>query len=367
MNNSKLDRRAVLKLAAATTTVVSSTDATQARSVSENKARIRAKLGQTDSTVLKRTAAADYRTSLARFGGQLANSPDELLRDTQSIDVVVIGSGYGGSILAARLAPRLYPGRRLIVLERGRECLPGTFPDTLRGCVADLRQRPFSSAALSLKNPLGLLDLCSSPDINVISGSGLGGTSLVNANVAAVPDRDVFAQDPWPRVFHDATELDLGFRLAAYELNLQYSPCDTAKTKALARIGQSLNIPSEPALVAVTHQGRGLSANRRNRQGMLQRPCTMCGDCATGCNVGAKNTLQMNYLPLAKSFGAEMYPQTEVRSIHKTSAGYCVEFVQWISTENGLTQRRGRVFAKMVILAAGSIGSTELLLRSQTT
>jgi len=106
----------------------------------------------------------------------LANPISDL---QDSYGVVVIGSGYGGAILAARLAQ----GRSLCVLERGREWIPGTFPDSFEAIV---------NAVRSPLHPLGLYDYHINPEVDVFVGSGLGGTSLVNANVVIQPDRELF-------------------------------------------------------------------------------------------------------------------------------------------------------------------------------
>ncbi len=105
-------------------------------------------------------------------------------------DFVVIGSGYGGAISAARLATAdLNPKRSICILERGKEWQPGDYPETLPDVLGATR---------SDLNPLGLFELLNYPDISVIKGSGLGGTSLINANVAIVPDPEVFEQFHWP-------------------------------------------------------------------------------------------------------------------------------------------------------------------------
>ena len=105
-------------------------------------------------------------------------------------DIVVIGSGYGGAITAARLAAAdLNPKPAICILERGKEWQPGQYPEAPLDVAGQLR---------SDLNPLGLYELLNAPDISVIKGSGLGGTSLINANVAIVPDEEVFEQFNWP-------------------------------------------------------------------------------------------------------------------------------------------------------------------------
>src|SRR6516162_1999608 len=106
-------------------------------------------------------------------------------------DFVVIGSGYGGAISAARLATAdLNPKPSICILERGKEYQPGDYPELLTDVLG---------AARSDLNPLGLFELLNYPDISVIKASGLGGTSLINANVAIEPDPEVFEQFHWPK------------------------------------------------------------------------------------------------------------------------------------------------------------------------
>src|SRR5215210_7012498 len=117
---------------------------------------------------------------------RLAKSPGE--RKDQ-YETVVIGSGYGGAITAARLAERGLP---VCLLERGREWQPGEFPDTLAGLAGSVRNK---------HHPLGYVDYYLCQEIDVLKGSGLGGTSLINANVALRPDPDLFEDPRWPRLY----------------------------------------------------------------------------------------------------------------------------------------------------------------------
>ncbi len=99
---------------------------------------------------------------------------------------------------------------------------------------------------------------------------------------------------------------------------------------------------------------------------MVQRPCMNCGDCMTGCNVGAKNTLAMNYLPLAKKCGADLFTQTKVNFIEKLNGYFGIHYSHFLKCGDGLREVHGCLKARIAIISAGSLGSTQLLLRSQS-
>src|SRR5215475_2501718 len=148
-------------------------------------------------------------------------------------DIVIIGSGYGGAITAARLAMAdLTPKPTVCILERGKEWMPGQYPETPVDVIRETR---------SDLNPLGLYELLNHPDISVIKGSGLGGTSLINANVAIVPDREVFEQFHWPSsITYD--ELAPYYKTAHDALSANPHPraMQLGKVQALDRRAQQL-------------------------------------------------------------------------------------------------------------------------------
>src|SRR5580765_4184130 len=150
-------------------------------------------------------------------------------------DFVVIGSGYGGAISAARLASaNLNPKPRICILERGREWETGKFPETLPQVLG---------AARSDLNPLGLYELLNYPDISVIKGSGLGGTSLINANVAIVPDREVFEKFHWPSALtYDGLQPYYQKAHTALAANPHPKALELAKVRALDRRAQELGM-----------------------------------------------------------------------------------------------------------------------------
>ena len=155
--------------------------------------------------------------------------------------VVVVGSGYGGAIAASRMARA---GQTVCVLERGRELVPGEYPDTESEALRDLQvDLPLTHKG----NRTGLYDFRVNPDINVFVGCGLGGTSLVNANVALEPEPRVFENSAWPRALRDdiTRGLKQGFERANQMLGVTPYPDDAPnllKHAALKKSGEGMDI-----------------------------------------------------------------------------------------------------------------------------
>src|SRR6266700_85362 len=223
-------------------------------------------------------------------------------------EFAVIGSGYGGAITAARISAAVNRPHALCILERGKEWVPGTFPNDVPGVLNHTR---------SDLNPLGLYELLNYQDISILKGSGLGGTSLVNANVAIVPDPDVFQLVGWPRsVRYD--DMQTWYDQARGILAAKPMPgaTDLLKVKALERRAVQLGTHAQALNIAVNFDIDG-----NNPHGVEQHPCVKCGDCVTGCNFRAKNTLYMNYLPMAADNGSDIFTQIKVEWIEKLAAG----------------------------------------------
>ena len=367
----KLNRRQALRIGLAATATGFSASKSSAEDRTSLVSTVK-RMAKPESE-LRHRAISDYRQSMQQFGGSLSTPIDRLLQSVPSnspcaFDVLVIGSGYGASICAARLASKLRPGRRLGVLERGRERIPGEFGSNLPAMLGESMRPVFRSDKRSIKNPLGLIDLRQGDDVSVMSASGLGGTSLINANVAIRPDRDVFSQLNWPSFLKNRDFLDPYYDRVAWELGAQQDPVDhTAKMRTQRIAAENLRdcgAAYESAAITVT-RGADCSLPILNRHGMLQRPCTDCGDCMTGCNIGAKNSLNYNYIPMAKRAGAEIFTQTEVTHIEKREGYYCIHFVYHCEVDGNPVPVPGTTTARIVVLGAGSVGSTELLLRSQ--
>lgn len=278
-------------------------------------------------------------------------------RMARSYDVVVVGSGYGGSIAASRLARA---GKRVCVLERGEERQPGDFPESsaegMRDIQADWPDRRIGSTT-------ALFDFHINPDISVLSGCGLGGTSLINANVAIPPDERVWDDGRWPEALRADLEHGVAEGVRRAQEMLRPTPMpDTLqplKTRAMEDSARAMGAPFARLPITVNFE------DRLNHVGVEQPACNMCGNCVGGCNTGAKNTLTMNYLPDARNHGAEIFTRTAVRRVERRDGGWVVHFDLMEQGPRRFAAPALFVGAEVVILAAGTLGSTEVLLRSR--
>ncbi|MEQ8824595.1 MAG: GMC family oxidoreductase N-terminal domain-containing protein [Filomicrobium sp.] len=273
-------------------------------------------------------------------------------------DVVVVGSGYGGGVSASRLARA---GKKVAVLERGREILTGEFPSRFPELRNEMRVTSKSSVSGS---PTALFDLRLGKDIHVLTGCGLGGGSLVNAGVTLRPDNRVFADEVWPGQIRQDGLLDKGFANAEKWIRPSTHPRASEMTKyqAVASAADAANCTMRDTPVAVSFE------DNVNPAGVRQTACTSCGDCCSGCNVGAKNTVALSYLPDAARHGAEIFTEISVRRVVKRSDGsWQIEALPTNHKSSGKSQDEAALItieANVVILAAGTLGSTEILLRS---
>ncbi|MEH6444787.1 MAG: GMC family oxidoreductase N-terminal domain-containing protein [Oceanospirillaceae bacterium] len=276
-------------------------------------------------------------------------------------DVIVIGSGYGGSISASRLSRA---GQSVCLLERGKEILPGDYPDTELEAFEELQ---IDSCHGKAGSPTGLFNIHVNKEQSVVVGCGLGGTSLINANVSLEPDTSVFAQSCWPtQIKQDlSTHLKQGFDRAREMLKATPYPTgtDLAKTsahqKSAQAMGEAEHFYRPPINVNFT---AGV-----NHVGVEQPACNNCGDCISGCNVGAKNTTLMNYLPDAYNHGASIFCEVSVKYIQQVEGGWLVHYQPTNASDARELFSAPSLFvrAKLIILAAGTLGSTEIMLRSK--
>jgi cholesterol oxidase len=281
-------------------------------------------------------------------------SPDRAVSPSarQDYDAVVIGSGFGGAVAACRLAQA---GRSVAVLERGRRWDGQDFPRAI-GEVA--------GAFWDEGRSHGFVEYLAFRTLDVIQGAGVGGGSLHYFNVNVPAPASVFEHPAWPRAITRRT-LDPYYDVALDMLESRplRPPAGRdrlpARTDVFVAAARQAGLPVEPTAVAVF-----TDADRPHPvSGVAQSACTYCGNCLFGCAVGAKNTLDMNYLAMAERHGAEVLALHAVDAIVEHDDGYEVRFHRL----DGDGAHSGRLRAAQVVVAAGSLGSTKLLLASRDT
>jgi cholesterol oxidase len=264
-----------------------------------------------------------------------------------SYDAVVVGSGFGGGIAACRLAEA---GRRVCVLERGRRFRRDDFPE-----------RPSQAPEMlwhEKANPDGLFDVRLMRDVTVITAAGVGGGSLVYANVQLRAPREVFDQG-WPAAI-DRAELDPWYDRTEEALDPRTTPTEPAlpKVRAFAAAGRRAGRETEPLPLAV-HFG---APREHPFSGASQEGCQNLGRCDLGCPVHAKNTVDITYIARAEARGAEVRPVHLVTGLEPPPRPGERWRVAYRRLDGGET---GTVEASTVVLAAGTLGSPRLLLRGR--
>lgn len=278
-----------------------------------------------------------------------------------SFDLIVIGSGFGGAISAARLAAK---GYKVLVLERGRRWTPETFP-----------RRPNDAWLWDHRNPAtchGWFDFRVFPGMSVVQGAGVGGGSLVYANISVDAKPDTFDRG-WPAEI-TFSELAPYYQAVGAMMNVQKVPVNQwpERTKLMKEAAEKshygdrfrqldLAVSFDPAWTYEQADPYAWSHSKPfvNAQGQQQGTCVHLGECDIGCPVKARNTLDLNYIPFAERHHAEVRALHLVRNIVPESDGYRVHFDE---IGDGML-KPGSVTGRIVILAAGSMGSTELLLQ----
>lgn len=283
--------------------------------------------------------------------------------------VVVVGSGYGGAIAAYRMAEHAaahpqpqtgLPGFSVCLLERGIERQAGDFPSSFAGAVTQIQA---DTKVGRFGRRTGLFDFRLNRDISVLVGCGLGGTSLINAGVMLEPTDPVLDDPRWPAALRDTREVEKYFNTVRQALGVSLCPTDIDldKAKWMSTAAAHLEAKMRPAPVAVSF------TTQVNRFGVQQKRCVLCGNCITGCNHSAKNSVAMNYLPGAAKAGAALFCGVETRAVERGPDGWWLVHARLNDRPFGTFGRPDIVIrARMVFLAAGTLGSTEILLRSST-
>jgi cholesterol oxidase len=276
-------------------------------------------------------------------------------------DVVVIGSGFGGAITGCRLAEA---GYRVLILERGRRWDRNSYPRQSGDMWLWNNKCP--------EKEHGWLDLRVFTHMSVATGAAVGGGSLIYANISCEAPEAVFSNG-WPPEITYA-ELKPHYDTVAKFMNVQPVPPNQwpNRTKLMKEAAEKAGFGDrfKPLELAVSFEDdfdlnqpdpfNILNSKRFvNDQGVEQGTCVHLGNCDIGCDADAKNTLDRNYIAWAEKHSAQVRELHLVTNIQPTDGGYTVSY----NDISGGKLTPGSVTGRIVIVAAGSIGSTELLLR----
>ncbi|GEL24321.1 cholesterol oxidase [Pseudonocardia sulfidoxydans NBRC 16205] len=293
-------------------------------------------------------------------------------------DVVVVGSGFGGAVTACRLAQA---HRSVLVLERGAAYPPGAFART----PSEISENFWDPS----RGLYGLFDLWSFRSLDAVVASGLGGGSLIYANVTLEMPKEWFdgVSGQWPIGYGDLEE---HYPAVAQMLGVrcvpQYLAARMPKSAAFDAAAAGYGRPAVAAPVAVTFAppghtpGRPVGTRTDNLHRVQRSTCTSCGKCDFGCNEGAKNTLDLTYLSAAVEAGAHVRTLREVVGIGAVPDGddetYVVRYRTHTLPGPGEPRRRRprgvvpptrEVRARTVVMGAGAFGTTRLLLANKVT
>ena len=272
--------------------------------------------------------------------------------ECEDYDVIVVGSGFGGSTAALRLTEK---GYRVAVLESGRRFDETTFPKT------SWRLRSFFWAPkIGL---LGIQKLSLLRNVMVLSGVGVGGGSLVYGNTLYEPFPAFFTDVRWGHITDWRAELTPFYDQAKRMLGVVANPTMTAADDVMLSVAEEMGVAGTfvptPVGVYFGEPGVEVADPYFGGAGPARKGCTECGECMTGCRHGAKNTLLKNYLYLAERGGAKVRPLVTVTDIRPRSDGRYDVTTQRSGT--WLRKHRKRFVARDVVLAAGTMGTQKLL------
>lgn len=307
--------------------------------------------------------------------------------------VLVVGSGYGGAVAAQRFAEA---GQSVWLLERGHEYLAGDFPQDTSEAPGHVRfERAGAQGVQATGYEAGLFDFRMGEGGATLLGNGLGGGSLINAAVAMQPELRVFDRPEWPAALRDGVSWAHCFDRARQGLGVQDGatqraatcpPQATLKRQRLEDLARAARARSEADVeVSVDDVPLAIEFRREPPTGVVPlQACNGCGNCVSGCNHHAKLSLDKTYLARARVQGARMFTGVSVLWVSAidpaNGGGWRVHAVRtaeralWADTVRADAHRPPAdavadrylftVDCDRLVLAAGALGSTELLLRS---
>jgi len=270
---------------------------------------------------------------------------------TKHFDVLIIGSGFGGSVSALRLSEK---GYRVGVLEAGRRFSDKDFPKTSWRLSRFLF---FPKLGLT-----GIQRIHALPNVLILAGAGVGGGSLVYANTLYRPTDRYFLDPQWSEIADWKSELSPWYDQAERMLGVQKNPYFTNSDKAMKEVADEMGVGQTFTMAPLgvhfgNKPGELVSDPYFGGVGPERMSCLQCGSCMTGCRHNAKNTLPKNYLGLAEGAGAEVFPLTTAQSLEEIDGGWKV-----VASSSSSWFSRKKIFtADQVIIAAGTYNTQKLL------
>ena len=277
---------------------------------------------------------------------------------TRDFDVVVIGSGFGGSVAALRLTEKNY---KVAILEAGKRFKDKDFPKT------SWRLRKFLFMPRLGLNGIQRIHVL--PDVLVLAGAGVGGGSLVYANTLYKPPASYFEDKQWRDITNWDQELSPWYDQASRMLGVAQNPYFSASDKAMKQVADQMGVGHTFKLAPLgVYFGDGVGVKSKDPffggVGPDRSGCLQCGACMTGCRHNAKNTLPKNYLGLAESAGAKVFPENTVTKVEQLADGSWVVTARKSSAWFG---KKRRFTAANVVIAAGTYNTQKLLHKMKTT
>lgn len=280
-------------------------------------------------------------------------------KKNQVFDYVVIGSGFGGSVSAMRLAEK---GYSVLVLEQGKRYNAQDFPKTNWNIGKYLW--------LPALRCFGIMGINFMDDIWILNGSGVGGGSLVYASTHIKPGQAFFAAPEWRELADWQAELEPHFatahRMLGVTENPLYWPADHALQEIAAELGKEQTFKPTPVAIFFGEPGKQVPDPFFAGVGPDRAGCIHCGGCMVGCRHNAKNTLDKNYLYFAEKWGAEIRPEAQaqdIRPLYGLQADGARYEVVYEHVTDWLRKRPRAVRTRNVVVAAGVLGSVNLLLK----
>ncbi|WP_330272393.1 GMC family oxidoreductase [Lentzea sp. NBC_00516] len=271
-----------------------------------------------------------------------------------NFDVVIVGSGFGGSVAALRLTEK---GYRVAVLEAGRRFADDEFAETswnLRKYLWAPQLRCFGIQRIHLLR-----------NVMVLAGAGVGGGSLVYANTLYRPLKPFYEDRQWAHITDWQDELEPFYDQASRMLGVVTNPTTTPSDVVMQKVAKDMGVEDSyhatPVGVFFGEPGQKAADPYFGGAGPERTGCTECGSCMSGCRVGAKNTLVKNYLYLAEKLGAKVFPLTTVTQLKENNGTWTID------TKMTGGKAKATFTADQVVIAAGTWGTQQLLHKAKAT